>query len=102
MASVGIGGAGGATGGATGVTMFTTTVTIADDAPAVTVKEAWYWPSPNPDVRNVSVSGLVLTPEVGDTDSQLGNPPDTDHFNAPLPELMTWIVADGALLPTLP
>ena len=84
MASVGIGAT-----GATGVTIFTVTDTIADDPPAVTVKDVWYWPSPKPDVRNVSVSGLVLTPEVGDTDSQLGNPPVTDHFNAPLPELIT-------------
>jgi hypothetical protein len=83
MASVGIGAT-----GATGVTIFTTTGTVTDCAPAVTLNEVWYWPAPNPDVWNVSVSVLVLTPEAGDTDSQPAAA-TTDHFNAPLPELMT-------------
>jgi len=49
----------------------------------------------------VTVTVLVLTPEAGDTDNQLGFTATTDHFNLPLPALMTCIVADASL-PTLP
>jgi len=66
------------------------------------LNEAWYWPAPNPDVAKVSANGLVLVPEVGDTDSQPAVGGRTDHFNAPLPVFITWMLADGMALPAFP
>jgi hypothetical protein len=79
--------------------MFACTETVTDEVPSVTVNCAWYWPAANG--ATVIVNGLVLTPEAGDTVSQLAVEDPADHFNAPFPELITCIVVDEAL-PAVP
>src|SRR5678809_517315 len=85
--------------------MVNCTLTVAGDpcAPALwTTNEVGYCPGGSVDVLKVNVSVPVLTPVVGDTVSQVGQPPVgaiTDHLRAALPAFLTCTVCDDALVP---